>query len=244
MANFIVTITGADDNVDPKDLIELNKEYPFVEWAILFSSSANGTDRYPTASWRKALYAECLSADDLVSLSAHLCGKLVDERLNSFEYLSTEIETFFRRIQFNRFNLDNYSKVVKYSLNCGCPVIVPFNKKVQEAVTNLNSFSERGSIHVLADSSGGRGVSPAEFPSLPQGFELSGYAGGISEDNIDATLKSLANRHGKNPFWIDLETGARTLDNKFDLKKVQNILEIASKFYGDSYEPSRIILPN
>ena len=32
-----VTITGADDFTEPKDLVELSEEFPFVEWAILLS---------------------------------------------------------------------------------------------------------------------------------------------------------------------------------------------------------------
>ena len=32
-----VTLTGADDFTDPKRLIEISREYPFVEWGILFS---------------------------------------------------------------------------------------------------------------------------------------------------------------------------------------------------------------
>jgi hypothetical protein len=34
-----VTITGADDDVDIGDLVDLSARYPFVEWGILSSSS-------------------------------------------------------------------------------------------------------------------------------------------------------------------------------------------------------------
>ena len=35
-----VTMTGADESVDPKALIELSKEFPFVEWGILIGSQS------------------------------------------------------------------------------------------------------------------------------------------------------------------------------------------------------------
>jgi hypothetical protein len=32
-----VTITGADDAVDPEELLQIQQRYPFVEWGILLS---------------------------------------------------------------------------------------------------------------------------------------------------------------------------------------------------------------
>ena len=32
-----VTITGADDSIQPSQLLDLQKEFPFVEWGILLS---------------------------------------------------------------------------------------------------------------------------------------------------------------------------------------------------------------
>ena len=49
------TITGADDLVDPDDLVVLSREYPFVEWAILISASRAGTPRYPSSAWLERL---------------------------------------------------------------------------------------------------------------------------------------------------------------------------------------------
>lgn len=46
-----VSITGADDSVNPKDLVELSEEFPFVEWAILLSKSRMRSNRYPSLNW-------------------------------------------------------------------------------------------------------------------------------------------------------------------------------------------------
>lgn len=47
----IVTITGADDNTNHSDMINISKDFPFVEWGILFSSSRQGSERYPSIEW-------------------------------------------------------------------------------------------------------------------------------------------------------------------------------------------------
>jgi hypothetical protein len=46
-----VTLTGADDDVDPQQLAEISQEYPFVEWGILFSQSKSGVERYSSIDW-------------------------------------------------------------------------------------------------------------------------------------------------------------------------------------------------
>jgi phosphoribosylanthranilate isomerase len=236
MANFIVTITGADDAVNPYDLIALSEKYEFVEWGILFSSTAYGKDRYPTIGWRKLLYAAAMSAGNMVNLSAHLCGRFVDERLASTSSIHTEVETFFRRIQFNRFNADNAHRILKYSTIAGAAVIVPYNSNTRSTLESIKP-EYREHISVLFDGSGGRGISPTTWPeSDPYAF-CCGYAGGINEDNVENVLTELVK--GNEKFWIDLETGARTNDDKFDIAKVERILEKASKFYGDKVEKEK-----
>jgi phosphoribosylanthranilate isomerase len=235
MANFIVTITGADDAVNPYDLIALSEKYEFVEWGVLFSSTAYGKDRYPTIGWRKLLYAAAMSAGNMINLSAHLCGRFVDERLYSRNSVHTEVETFFRRIQFNRFNKDNVEDVLQYSSMAGAAIIIPHNAYTNKAIDNMDP-EYRGHLSVLFDSSGGRGISPVKWPEFDPYFFCNGCAGGISEENVESVLTELVKR--KDKFWIDLETGARTND-KFDLPKVERILEKASKFYGDKTEPEK-----
>ena len=43
-----VTITGADDRVDPWELARLSEEFPHVEWGVLISTGRAGTPRYPS----------------------------------------------------------------------------------------------------------------------------------------------------------------------------------------------------
>jgi hypothetical protein len=50
-----VTFTGADHSVDPQDPIDLSKEYPQVEWGILFSKRHQGMKRFPSIAWLDSL---------------------------------------------------------------------------------------------------------------------------------------------------------------------------------------------
>ena len=44
-----MTVTGADDMTNVRGMIELSKEYPFLEWGILFPLS--GGSRFTTSEW-------------------------------------------------------------------------------------------------------------------------------------------------------------------------------------------------
>lgn len=230
MAKFILTITGADDSVDPTELVKLSEQYPFVEWAILFTATAMGKDRYPTLGWRNSLIGATMDTKTHVGLAAHICGSFVDERLRSKEYLTTEIEMFYRRVQFNRFNHENLGQVLEYSDKSSSPVILPCSTKTKPL---LDLITDKSRLQVLFDNSGGRGVFINEFPDPPKDFHLCGYAGGVDENNIESVLAQLGVKFGSKPFWVDLESGARTND-KFDLAKVKRILEKANKYTKES----------
>lgn len=93
-----VTITGADDGVDPKQLADLSAEFPFVEWAILLSRTRSGTARYPSAAW----LVDRLCADEPMvrgmRLAAHLCGALSRETQDGELPVLSEV---FQRYQLN-----------------------------------------------------------------------------------------------------------------------------------------------
>lgn len=83
MKLFTVTLTGADETVRPQDLLELSREFPWVEWGILLSSTAMGRPRYPGHEWLQELYATarpCGLASNMdrspgSRFAAHLCGE-------------------------------------------------------------------------------------------------------------------------------------------------------------------------
>jgi len=231
MSKFVLTITGADEDVDPMDLVALSKEYEFVEWGILFSATAAGTDRYPTKEWRSAFYDSIMSVPYKVNTSAHLCGSFVDQRLDTKDYLNTEVEMFYRRVQFNKFNDVNFKEILEYQAGTSTPVIFPYNTRTKPLIDNIQDKSRTS---ILFDASGGRGVVASAWPDHVKGSFMCGYAGGLTEENIESNLAQLGAIYGDSPFWVDLETGARDLENKFSIAQVERILKKASGYYGEN----------
>jgi len=70
-----VTFTGADDSVDPWDLVKLSQKYPFIEWGILMSTTSAGSPRFPSTEWQDELAN--VARKYPLNLSAHICGKLL-----------------------------------------------------------------------------------------------------------------------------------------------------------------------
>lgn len=220
-----VTITGADDNTNVKNLVELSKEFPFVEWGILFSQSRHGTNRYPSMLWIQSL-PECLT------LSAHLCGQYACDVMNGIDDLiALYIHNKFKRLQINGFHLQHnkltdielpYFKLTslakKYS-DIEFILQVQDEWKLQDTANVINNI---GNASILYDPSGGQGINPFRWPIAPFGIKL-GYAGGIKPSNVVDTLNDIG--IVDHDFWIDMESGVRTNDT-FDYDLAHKILTL------------------
>ena len=83
-----VTLTGADNSIEPQQLFELSEKYPFVEWGILLSRNSMGSKRFPSLKWMNRL--ESLDKDYFnqeILYSGHLCGSFVKELLMGETFL-------------------------------------------------------------------------------------------------------------------------------------------------------------
>lgn len=235
-----LTLTGADDLVNQKELGKISKQFPFVEWAILFSDDREGTDRYPTKQWREDFYKavpEC-------NRSAHLCGKEVLGRLVAQDAALLDELKEYQRIQLN-FNATRLDPKLLEGLiklvNSG--ICTNKSGKLINFITQFNQANESISYlfgqldghmisnhQVLFDGSGGLGKSPETW-SAPLMDKLCGYAGGLGPDNLMAELtkikKQVEESGGIIDFhtWIDMESKIRT-DDKFDLEKVLSVATI------------------
>lgn len=242
MIEIGVTITGADDEVDPVMLDEIAREYPFVEWAILFSQSREGQPRYPTASWREKFYWATFNRGQYYSTAAHLCGKSVDAFLASYEYFKNEVTMGFDAIQINKLTDENRDEIFTFArtVEDEQDIILQFNDNTSHLLTGWYADEIPENLRILFDASGGKGKSAQEtggWPNIPEPFSSNlayGYAGGINESNIEQVMFEVQQLHKdvEGWTWVDLETGARTED-KFDIDKVIRILELAKKSRGD-----------
>ena len=253
-----ITITGADDNVEEIFLEDMATQYSHVEWGILFSTSRQGTPRYPSSEWITQLVYDFYPKWD-TSFSAHICGSMCERIIRDVDlkFLEEQIGPLFTRIQLNSFpEMTIESGVSELSMN---PYIYDDGGNLIDVATNVaalaSAFRLDGNTEIvlpipnervvevcktslyltpnisfLYDSSRGKGVSPDGWPEITLFDEAYvGFAGGINPDNIKEVLDTLCARPGNRHFWLDVESGART-DDRMDIKKVEQLLKISEEF--------------
>jgi hypothetical protein len=237
-----VTLTGADDSVDPKELINLSKTYPEVEWGILFAGDGYGAPRFPSIAWIDKLLKLKQEASHKVNLCAHLCGQWI---IDVFIYQKLHWDTMCPIVNpraFKRIQLNTHGASLE---GCDAPKFLSkylcYQPIFQCDGTNDERIREEfvGKLHLgvpLFDTSSGAGLTPEE---LGEGWPISwpnvycGYAGGLGPDNVVDQIKAIEPKaHGY--IWIDMETKIRTrykteegriIKDVFDLDKVRSVLE-------------------
>lgn len=221
-----VTITGADDSTHVGNMLSLQQKYPFVEWGILLSRNRQGSPRYPSLDrLDRFVHMKC---------AAHLCGGLsreVFEREHTFTMFSIYI-LGFQRLQLNY----NFAANTDWSLQGltefsekfpMVPVILQYNENNKQAVT-MCMKSIQTNLHVLYDSSGGRGLPTAK---VSEPFSVyTGFSGGLGPHNVEEFVKEIiAYPQPEIEVWIDME-GHMMTEDRLDLEKAERVLEICSKY--------------
>lgn len=220
------TLTGADDAVNPADLLTLAEEFPFAEFAILLMPSEMGKPRFPTAGWIRKFAATMKGKPTGI----HLCGEALLGFIDGDPAI-LDLMQGFDRIQVNvKFAgmADKYAPqklVAAIKASPQWQFIIQYGKNENALLTLLKDAPNHA---VLFDESAGRGVSPDSWQApLPGHF--CGYAGGMNPDNVKKNLEMIAKVAGDHTTWIDMETGIRTND-AFDLDKIRRVLEIAKDY--------------
>ncbi len=228
-----VTLTGADDNTDVVEMLQLSERYPFVEWGVLFSRKKFGVERYPGEDWVTDLGK--LGGLGTLNLSAHLCGGYVRDVFKGvIAFLEDEgMKDTFGRIQLNcykqrlaeAFENENVWRALK---RANKPVILGGNYSGLKVP--FDKF-ETNTVYPLFDASGGHGNSPREWPKSIQNL-FCGYAGGLGPENIEKELHRIDEVTGEDDrIWIDMETKVRT-GKVFDLKKCEVVLKAVESWMG------------
>lgn len=226
-----VTISGPDDGTAQQDMLDISKEYPFVEWGILLSSRTDARPRYPTPEWIDGLEE---MARQGVLLSGHVCGGWAG-RICKGRFAEPLDRPFFRRTQLNVAQF--FQKEVRdVALMAGClprnrEYIVQVGHAIREGLALARDIQQHGhAVSVLYDASGGRGATPEQWPTPEFGIKF-GYAGGLGPENIAEQLAIITSMGGDASIWIDMESRVRTDDGqRLDLDKVRQCLEIARKY--------------
>jgi hypothetical protein len=239
----IVTATGADDSVDPSELVNLSRKFPFAEFGILLSAG-EARPRFPSIGWLVELAKERAASNPHMKVSAHLCGKIVEEMYRGdwswFNALkislpATHTLPLFDRLQINTHGVLHalsYTKLRDSVVACIKSNVSPIfqydgiNDVVTQLARDLPQYPRR--IHALFDLSHGEGRLPPGYPEpLPDIY--CGYAGGLSPDNVAAEITKMARVAKSTPFWIDAETFLRS-GSSFDLTLTEKFFKAASPY--------------
>lgn len=237
-----VTVTGADESCDIQEMHDLQKRFPFMEWGILLSRSAEGRrSRFPSLDWMCKMVAGHEHYAHPFKLAGHICGGWVQDICKgnwSFIKERPEVCGYFDRFQLNfhgarhkidpdKFiqGFDNPVLHRKYLVEKGWPKMqIIF--QLDEVNDELLQVARKAGIDAvgLYDTSHGAGILPNSWPTNDT---YVGYAGGLGPDNLEEQLNKIAEVCTP-PIWIDAETKLRSDDDKiFDLQKVRRFLEIA-----------------
>jgi len=232
-----ITVTGADDSVEPGHLFELAGRYPLVEFGILYDNHP-GKPRFPSHRWVAELEAMALQAGPCApKFAAHLCGEYVPEFLSG---VLSELPSHYRRIQLNTHAephvtyLRNLRRNLVTCAEHGVQVIFQrdgANDDLFDLVLAGRRAGLKFDVATLFDVSHGAGILPSEWPvPLPEVY--CGFAGGLSPENVAgqiAKLEVVCSDATVRSYWIDAETYLRSFDEKkFDLGRVERFLAVAS----------------
>jgi hypothetical protein len=244
-----VTITGADDTTDIETMLNLSREYPFLEWGILVSRKAEGRGRFPSRTWIDELVAAVATRPE-VELSTHVCGAWVRAMFMGeldWSQLPTVIGKS-NRIQINTHAEIHQSTTAMWTSLAQHPTkqyVFQWDGVNDHLTYAAKAMPCKGGIGikvaVLFDTSGGAGILPESWPEPLNGIYC-GYAGGLGPDNVAENISKIeklyANpfRHSIAPartFWIDMERRVRTNDDsRLDMDAVRRVLEQSAKFMG------------
>lgn len=223
----ICTLTGASSDIPIDDLIARSEGRPWLEWGFLWSPKRQNSGRYPSAEWvLNAL--EALSARGIPT-AVHLCGDSVKGFLAGLpgegklirKASRVQLNFSLSRDQIDLGILDlRIDEILK-------PVITQHNP-ANLAATKLSAPNHQ----LLFDSSGGRGVSPADWLAPVPG-KFCGYAGGLGPHNLEVELERIARVCAGRPFAIDMEGSLRTPEDRFDLAKVDAVLRIVDAAFAE-----------
>lgn len=233
MALDLVSLTGADDAVDPAELAALSLRFPFVEWALLYFPEKAGTPRNPSASWRERFLLQGLS-----HTAAHLCGTAVFQALLNPAQAPALLEDLSRyhRIQVNinaksaQFSLPEVLSVYWTLHLAGLPLILQYHEGSAQAVQQFLGHAPKN-VSLLFDASKGTGQLPEAWPT-PWPDLYCGYAGGLGPVVLPTALPKILAASKGHPVWIDMESGVRTA-NQLDLQKAERILRISRHYLKD-----------
>ena len=224
----ICTFTGIDAKTDLSRVFEIAEKYPFVEFGVLLSLSPGDKDaRYMAPSVVELVLRELARHD--VNTALHVCGKAVNAYVAGDQIVKRPA-LYADRIQLNfsaklaPFTVEELDKAIS---TAPYKIITQHFPPNSDLVTVLKAKNHQ----VLFDLSGGRGVSADDWPDAFEN-KITGFAGGLGLESIEAALPKILKASGKANAWIDMESRIRT-NGYLDLDLCEAIAEKVAPFIED-----------
>lgn len=230
-----VTLTGADDTVDPQELVRIHERFPFVEWGILLSASAQGGHRFPSQKWLSGLRA-AIADKPTMKLSLHVCGRWVRSICGgNWTPLVFNAGWIIDRASRVQLNFHAYQHLMSDTFCAAARTMCSAHEwqlVFQVDGVNDHLVAKARDLGVdavpLFDRSGGAGVSPDEWPA-PITRVYCGYAGGIGPDNVVSEIARIrAVCQPTSRVWIDMESKLYDADDRFSIEKCESVLSQCS----------------
>ena len=158
-------------------------------------------------------------------VAAHLCGPIAREvatlgRFSSDGLVRTALEAFLLARVFNRVQVNARSD--QYRMNA-LAMFCAINRVQVVAQARGPAFPADDVVSWLHDESGGRGSTPAYYPTADESAFV-GYAGGINPDNVLSVIEKVS-EVCRGAYWIDMESGVREGGDRFDIAACRSVCE-------------------
>lgn len=233
-----IVLSGADENTDLRALEGIVAGKPWIELGILIASKPAPVERYPGIEWIQRLGALNVrfGSESFAPLSLHLCGPvaLAFARREKLPDMAG-----FETVQVNTKGILDQMGPELFSAmwQLGNPVknIVLQVPDVDHPI--VQTFSRLAPAHagILVDPSGGTGDPnwTCRRPSDPAIAALMrgriGFAGGIRPDTVSIRHAEISAVLGHENFWMDMESGLRTPEDRFDIQKAKRVVDIMAE---------------
>jgi hypothetical protein len=220
-----LSITGADNNVPISSLVDLISSNPQLELGVLYFLEKQNVERNPGFEWRTQFFQSIPKENTAL----HLCGKEVFDIILDKHFTDSDVYQELikaQRIQLNInarkdiFTASQIHDIYNVLLEQNFTIILQYHERSKNWILPFIENQSSSNIHILLDSSLGKGISPESFfiPSelINTDFPL-GFAGNLNPDNIKAVHNEVKLLQ-RPKYWLDLESGSRT-NNEFDMQK-------------------------
>lgn len=227
-----VSFTGLDDNTNITEFVKLCDDYKTpIAPALLYFPEKMGQQRNPSLN----TLDEIVEVFNDGSFDIHLCGEQVFNDILSgtvprqlYHATNVQININARRKTFSD---QDVMEIYQILYNEGIPLILQYHEASRGVV---EAFAYRYVIstppRVLHDASRGKGIAPTTWPRMMPG-RVTGYAGGLNPHNIaqaNAQILEVNKDHYAEDYlyyWLDMESGVRTIDNEFSVDKCRQVME-------------------